>query len=92
MDVPGISDLGECNGIFEWGIPTSPPMFDPLAREAEKVRNDVIADRYTREQAEKWFGVVLNSGLDLDLKGTQKKREQMRKERLAKSVVPKGGR
>jgi N-methylhydantoinase B len=84
-------DLGESNGVFEWSITTCSAMFDPLTREPEKVQKDVVTDRYTKKQAEELFGVVLKPDLSLDLKQTEKKREQMRKERLAKSVTPKGG-
>ena len=84
-------NLEELNGIFEWNISSCSALFDPLTREPEKVCKDVMTDRYTKEQAENLFGVILKPDLSLDPKQTENKREQIRKERLAKSVMPKGG-
>jgi N-methylhydantoinase B len=86
-----ILDLGEQNGVFQWNFSSCSAMFDPLTREPEKVGKDVAADRYTKEQAEQLFGVVVKPDLSVDLALTASKREQMRKERLSKSVMPKGG-
>ena len=84
-------NLEELNGVYEWSISSCSALFDPLTREPEKVCKDVMIDRYTKEQAENLFGVILKPDLSLDLKQTENKREQIRKDRLAKSATPQGG-
>jgi N-methylhydantoinase B len=84
-------DLGEHVGIYEWSIPSCSGFGDPLARDPERVRKDVINDRYTNKQAEEWFGVVLKEDMSIDKKETEEKRQQLRNERLAQSVIPKEG-
>lgn len=84
-------DLGEHDGIYEWSIPSCSGFGDPLARDPESVRKDVINNRYTLKQAEGWFGVVLNKDRSLDTKGTKEKRSELREERLAQSEISKGG-
>jgi N-methylhydantoinase B len=84
-------DLGEHDGIFEWSITSCSGFGDPLARDPDRVQEDVVIDRYTRKQAEDWFGVILKDDSSIDLKKTEEKREQLRQERLAQSVTPEGG-
>jgi N-methylhydantoinase B len=86
-----LMDIGELNGIYEWSLMSSSAFGDPIAREPSWVQKDVVKNKYTKEQAEKWFGVVLKEDQSADLVETEKKRSQIRKERLAKSVIPKGG-
>jgi len=84
-------DLGEHDGIYEWSITSCSGFGDPLARDPHMVRDDVVSGRYTLEQAAEWFGVILFGDLELDQKGTDEKRKEMRKERLAASVMPEEG-
>jgi N-methylhydantoinase B/oxoprolinase/acetone carboxylase alpha subunit len=84
-------DLGEHDGIFEWSITSCSGFGDPLARDPDRIQEDVVTDRYTRKQAEVWFGVILKDDSSVDLKKTEEKREQLRQERLAQSVTPEGG-
>jgi N-methylhydantoinase B len=84
-------DLGEHDGIFEWSITSCSGFGDALARDPDRIQEDVVTDRYTRKQAEVWFGVILKDDSSVDLKKTEEKREQLRQERLAQSVTPEGG-
>jgi N-methylhydantoinase B len=84
-------DLGEHDGVFEWSITSCSGFGDPLAREPEMVQKDVMSGRFTREQAAEWFGVILSEDLSVDKRRTREKRDLMRKERLANSIIPKGG-
>lgn len=85
----GMMDLGEHDGVFEWSITSCSGFGDPLARDAERVQRDVEAGRFTKAQAAEWFGVILKRDKSLDLAGTEKRRNQMRAERLERSVILK---
>jgi N-methylhydantoinase B len=54
---------------------------DPLERDPDKVRWDVLEGVVTRERAESRYGVVVGAGADLDLPATTALRAQMRAER-----------
>ena len=84
-------DLGELNGVFEWSIPTCSALGDPLARDPYRVQADVVSNRYTVEHAKNWFGVVLKLNGEIELEATENERARLKRERLDKSVIPKGG-
>jgi N-methylhydantoinase B len=51
---------------------------DPLERDPERVRRDVLAGYVTREGAERDYGVVLNGELEVDEVATTRRRREMR--------------
>lgn len=65
-----------------------PGVGDPLARDPERVRQDVEDDSVGREYAESVYGVVLTSSAipQVDAEATAALRTQRRKERLARGV------
>ena len=55
---------------------------DPLERDAERVREDVVNGGNTLQRAKDVYGVVIHEkSLDVDVKATRELREQKRKER-----------
>ncbi len=58
---------------------------DPLTRDPERVRADVVEDYLTVGQAERRYGVVLGPDLAVDAAGTDAKRDELR---AARRPVP----
>ena len=52
---------------------------DPLEREPTQVREDVLDDFCTIEQAFEVYGVILDEAVNLDLAGTEARRAEMRR-------------
>ncbi|MDE0056740.1 MAG: hydantoinase B/oxoprolinase family protein, partial [Defluviicoccus sp.] len=50
---------------------------DPLSRDPERVREDVVGDYLTPGQAERRYGVVLGPDLEVDTQATRTKREAL---------------
>jgi len=63
-----ITLIGPCGG--GWG--------DPLDRDPEKVRADVLDDLVSEERAREVYGVVLTDDLEVDEAGTEELREERR--------------
>jgi N-methylhydantoinase B len=72
---------------FELQGPTAGGFGDPLARPAALVAGDVSAGRFTAEEAEAFYAVVLSGG-DVDEAATGKLRTARRAERLARARPP----
>ena len=51
---------------------------DPLARDPDRVRADVVGDYLTAGQAERRYGVVLGADLSVDAEATEAKRRELR--------------
>jgi N-methylhydantoinase B len=69
---------------------------DPLEREPEKVRDDVLDEYVSREAAERVYGVVLRGdlwdySLEVDAERTSARREQIRAERRASAAAAAPG-
>ena len=47
---------------------------DPMTRDPEAVKQDVILERYTHQQAKEWFGVIINPDGEIDMTATTKQR------------------
>lgn len=60
---------------------------DPVDREPERVRDDVLAGLVSEEMAERLCGVVLDAEGDVDLEATAARRTAIRKERLATATI-----
>jgi N-methylhydantoinase B len=60
---------------------------DPIERDPEKVREDVIEDYVSREQAYEYYGVVLRNDLSIDLQQTESLRQKILKERVWLKVI-----
>lgn len=80
-------DLGECEGVVQWATHTPSGFGDPLVRDPAFVREDVAKRRYSREDGERFFGVVLKDDLSVDEEQTKKKRDAIRRQRLARSRI-----
>jgi N-methylhydantoinase B len=61
---------------------------DPLEREPERVRRDVLNGVVSREWARKRYGVVLTDDLALDEAATERERARQVRERLNGDAVP----
>lgn len=61
---------------------------DPLEREPERVRRDVLNGVVSREWARKRYGVVLTDDLDLDEAATERERARQVRERLSGDAAP----
>ena len=55
---------------------------DPLSRDPGRVRQDVVEDYLTPGQAERRYGVVLDTDLAVDAAATRARRDTLRRERL----------
>ena len=62
---------------------------DPLLRAPELLDTDLREGRLPREQAERYYGVVLNGAGGVDVEATAARRRAMRAERLARSRAPR---
>ena len=51
---------------------------DPLERDVEAVRDDVINEFVSIESAERDYGVVFSSGFEVDIEETKKQRARLR--------------
>lgn len=56
---------------------------DPLERDPEKVREDVLENKVSLRVARDVYGVILNEFGGIDYKATEERRQQIRLERLA---------
>jgi N-methylhydantoinase B len=66
---------------------------DPLDRDPERVRRDVIAGVVTVEHAALRYGVVVQpGGASLDEEATTRRREEIREQRRAGASRPDAGR
>ena len=68
---------------------------DPLERDPQKVRDDVLDEYVSREAAEREYGVVLSGeledySLEVDLKATAERRKALRAERKKTSTNGEG--
>jgi len=61
---------------------------DPLDRDPEQVRADVLAGAVSAQLAERMYGVVLGDGRQVDAAATQRHREALRRERASGSARP----
>jgi len=83
MDVPGklrgfpleYGDILEMNSVGGGGYG------DPLTREVELVKKDVLEEYVSKERAREVYGVVMVNG-EVDLAKTRELREQLRKQRI----------
>jgi N-methylhydantoinase B len=60
---------------------------DPLDRDPERVRQDVLNGAVSREWARKRYGVVLTDGVDVDAAATGRERQRQREERLGDAAT-----
>jgi N-methylhydantoinase B len=49
---------------------------DPLTRDPDAVKMDVMLERYTHNQAKEWFGVILTTDGEVDITATREQRKQ----------------
>ena len=70
------TNKGDC---IEIHTPCGGGYGDPLERSPEQVREDVLDDFCTIEQAYDVYGVVMDEAVNLDLAATASRREQMRR-------------
>jgi N-methylhydantoinase B len=49
---------------------------DPLTRDPDAVKMDVILERYTHDQAKEWFGVIITTDGEVDITATREQRKQ----------------
>ncbi|WP_448620351.1 hydantoinase B/oxoprolinase family protein [Geodermatophilus sp. URMC 65] len=61
---------------------------DPLLREPERVARDVAGGRTSVEAARRFYGVVVDAAGSLDTAATDRRRAEIRSERLAGATVP----
>lgn len=71
----------EEDGVVEWAWMSAAGYGDPLDREPERVKQDVIAGRITEKYALDEYGVVLENR-EVNQSATQERRESLRRERL----------
>ena len=69
------TELGDSIAIY---TPCGGGYGDPLERPAEQVRDDVLDDFCSREQAFDAYGVVIDEALTLDQAATERRRAEMR--------------
>ena len=62
---------------------------DPLLRATELLETDLREGRLPREQAERYYGVVLDDRGNVDAEATAERRQALRDERLARSRAPR---
>jgi N-methylhydantoinase B len=73
----------EENDIFVMRFAGGGGYGDPLERDPELVRKDILNGLVSRETAEPLYGVVVDRNLEVDLSATEKKRTALRKERIS---------
>ncbi len=49
---------------------------DPLTRDPDAVKMDVMLERYTHDQAKEWFGVIITTDGEVDITATSEQRKQ----------------
>ena len=49
---------------------------DPLTRDPDAVKMDVMLERYTHDQAKEWFGVIITTDGEVDITATREQRKQ----------------
>jgi N-methylhydantoinase B len=49
---------------------------DPLTRDPDAVKMDVMLERYTHDQAKEWFGVIISTDGEVDITATREQRKQ----------------
>lgn len=49
---------------------------DPLTRDPDAVKMDVMLERYTLDQAKEWFGVIITTDGEVDITATREQRKQ----------------
>lgn len=77
--------------VVETRSPGSGGYGDPLHRDPEKVRQDVIDDVVSRESATEYYGVMFDEEDDelvVDEEATERRRENIVETRLAESTIP----
>lgn len=72
----GCALKGDC---IEIHTPCGGGYGDPLEREPTQVREDVLDDFCTIEQAFEVYGVILDEAVNLDLAGTEARRAEVRR-------------
>ena len=74
--------------VLEWNWGSCAGYGDPLDRDAERVRQDVLAGTTSKAFAESVYGVALTSSLEIDSEKTASLRLQIRRKRLADAGAP----
>lgn len=69
--------------VYELGVSGSAGYGDPIDRDPQLVARDILHGSVTPETAERFYGVVLGPGDEVDEDATERARERIREERRA---------
>ncbi len=66
--------------VVEISIPSGGGYGDPLDRNLEKIREDILDEFYSREYAREVYGVVISDKNELDVDATNKRRAELKQQ------------